>query len=708
MIEVVAEGKAVLLHGATSTYAAGIGADRRWVSLFWGGRIGNEDIILPGSAEHGALIGEDDEEFSGWDGVRYGEPAVKATFPDGVRDVWLRHREHRVEGDTLEVTLADEAYGLIARLRYRLYEQWDLIERTATLVNHGQEPVTIEQALSGVAHVPWLPAYRLTHLAGRWGEETRRQRQEVPLGSIVVESRRGFTGHHHLPWVAIDDGNATEEHGDVWVATLAWSGSWQGRIEREAPGQLRCTLGVQPFDFGYRLDAGESLTLPALVLGYSRGGFGQASRNLHAYQIAEVLPARWARTVRPVLFNSWYATEFAVTEAHQRDLATRAAALGVELFVIDDGWFGHRDSDRAGLGDWWPSPTKFPYGLGPLIEHVQSLGMEFGLWVEPEMVNPDSDLYRAHPDWVYHFPGRPRPEMRNQLVLNLGRPEVEAFIVGMLDRLLAEYPIRFIKWDMNRSWSAPGWPDAPEGRAREVWVRHIEALYRILAAIRQRHPDLLIESCAGGGGRPDLGILRFADQVWTSDNVSAHDRLAIQEGFCYALAPKVQVAWVTDNEGGRLAPLRYRFNVAMQGTLGIGGNLLAWSESELAEARAWIALYKEIRPIVQHGRLYRLLSPSEGQDAAVWYVAPDGQEGVAFATRTSAPPWAAPARLLLPGLAEGTYTVQYPDGRAATRSARGLAVEGLLVPLSGDFASAIIRVRRAADEVPGAGPAAPR
>jgi len=285
--------------------------------------------------------------------------------------------------------------------------------------------------------------------------------------------------------------------------------------------------------------------------------------------------------------------------------------------------------------------------------------------------------------------------VRNQLVLNLARPEVEDFVITMLDGLLSQNDIRFLKWDLNRSWSEPGWPDAPEGRAREVWIRHVQALYRILATTRQRHPDVLIESCAGGGGRVDLGILRYTDQAWTSDNTFAQDRLTIQEGFSYAYAPKVQVAWVTDNEGGRLAPLAYRFHVAMQGTLGVGGNLLAWSDADLAEARAWVALYKEIRPLIQHGRLYRLLSPSEAGDAAVWYTSSDGHEGVALAYRTSAPPWAAPIRLRLPGLRDGRYVVHHQDGMTETRSAEGLAAAGVIIPLAGDFVSAVLRVTRA-------------
>ena len=693
MFEQSPDNRLVLMHGRESTYAMGVTDDGRWVSLFWGARIHLTDVFASGTPSHHALIGPEDEEFPGWEGLRYREPALKVTFADGVRDVRPRHQRHFIREDgVLEVLLADDQYGLTARLMYRMVEQWDLIERTVVLANHGRNAVTIEQALTGALHLAWQPAYRLTHLAGRWGGETQRQRQDLTLGKFVLESRLGHTGLCHAPWIAIDDGQATEDQGEVWCAALAWSGNWKIVIEHEAPGHLRCAAGMNDFDFAFRLDHGEEWTLPSLLVGYSPRGFGQMSRQLHAYQRAEILPARFARTIRPVIYNSWYATQFEVTEENQRLLADRAAALGVELFVIDDGWFARRDSDRTGLGDWWVSPTKFPHGLAPLIDHVRGLGMDFGLWVEPEMVNPDSDLYRAHPDWVYHFPNRPRTESRHQLVLNLARREVEEYILTQLNDLLSRHEIRFLKWDYNRAWSEPGWPDAPEGREREGWVRHVDALYRILVTLRQLHPDVLIESCASGGGRVDLGILRYTDQVWTSDNVFAQDRLTIQEGFSYAYTAKTMVAWVTDNESGRLAPLSYRFHVAMQGVLGIGGNLRVWEDADLAEARAWVTLYKEIRQIVQDGHLYRLLSPSESGDAAVWYTARDGRAGVAFVYRTSVPPWAAPVRLKLPGLQDGTYLVHHPDGTTETHSAGGLASVGVMVPLFGDFVSVILRV----------------
>ncbi len=281
----------------------------------------------------------------------------------------------------------------------------------------------------------------------------------------------------------------------------------------------------------------------AVTAGGAIEGFGGASRTLHDFVRDTVIPH--GHTLHKVLYNSWEATTFDVDEASQIELARHAADMGIELFVMDDGWFHGRNDDHAGLGDWWPDEKKFPNGLQPLIEQVNDLGMDFGLWVEPEMVNPDSDLYRTHPDWVIHFPTRVRTTGRDQLILNFGRTDVQDYIIDLLDRLLAEHNITFIKWDMNRNASEPGWPDAP-GDQREIWVRYVYGLYRVWGTLRERHPDVIWQSCSGGGGRADVGILRLADQVWISDNTEPTARLAIQEGYTQMYPANTMEAWVTD------------------------------------------------------------------------------------------------------------------------------------------------------------------
>jgi alpha-galactosidase len=324
-----------------------------------------------------------------------------------------------------------------------------------------------------------------------------------------------------------------------------------------------------------------------------------------------------------------------VSEAGQIVLAEKAAALGVDRFVMDDGWFGQRKTDHAGLGDWYVNPQKFPNGLKPLIDKVQGLGMDFGLWVEPEMVNPDSDLYRKHPDWVLNFPGRPRSEERNQLVLNLARPDVRAYILGFLDKLLSENQIAFLKWDYNRNWSEPGWDQLAPDEQKKVYVEFTNNLYAILAELRKRHPKVEIESCSGGGGRVDLGILQYTDEVWPSDNTDPFDRLTQQDGFTYAYTPQVMMAWVTDSPhwlNQRSTSLSYRMLSSMQGSLGIGANIAKWNDEEMATAKRLIAAYHQVQPTIVQGELYRLISPRNGSEfSATQTVKRDKSQSVVFA-----------------------------------------------------------------------------
>ncbi len=691
-------------------YVLGVDDQGGLQHLYWGDRLPRDtDYPLPALPSRAFPFESPRsmvyEEYPGWGGIRFSEPCLKVSYPDGVRAAILTYDSHRVldEGvPELVVTLRDPQYDLVVILHYRLHEDFDIIERYAEIKNEGACALTLEQVLSAAWALPRGTGYRLTYLSGRWAGETQLSRVPIGNAKIVLESRRGLTSHQMNPWFAIDPRErATEERGQVWFGALCWSGNWKIVVEQTALHRLTVSGGINDFDFAWSLGPGETFTTPAFVGGYTTGGFGAASRNLHGYQLGRVLPANHARSPRKVLYNSWEAIGFGVSEARLAELAERAASLGVELFVVDDGWFGERDDDTAGLGDWTVNPGKFPGGLRPLIDRVKALGMDFGIWVEPEMVNPDSDLYRAHPDWVYGFPGRPRSLSRNQLVLNLSNDEVREHIFRCLDALLAENDIKFVKWDANRHFSEPGWSGAPAQREREIWVRHVHAVYDVLDRLRHAHPDVVFESCSGGGGRVDLGILRHADQVWPSDNVDPVDRLWIQEGFSYAYCPKVMMGWVTDS---RRRPLAFRFHAAMMGPLGISADLGRWSTDELELARRKIAEYKEIRDIVQHGQLYRVLCPSEecrdggAGVVAMQYVSRDRDEGVAFVfllRRLQGEPL---PRVRLPGLEPETeYSVTgtglEPDGIRA--SGQALASLGIEVGLKDELDSLLVRVRRA-------------
>jgi len=376
--------------------------------------------------------------------------------------------------------------------------------------------------------------------------------------------------------------------------------------------------------------------------------------------------------------------------------------------VMDDGWFGKRKTDHAGLGDWYVDPDKFPNGLRPLIEKVHSLGMDFGLWVEPEMVNPDSDLYRKHPDWILNFPGRPRTELRTQTVLNLARPDVRAYVFGFLDKLLSENQIAFLKWDYNRNWSEPGWDQVAPNEQKKVYVEFVRNVYSILAELRAKHPGVEIESCSGGGGRVDLGILHYTDEVWPSDNTDPFDRLTQQWGFTHAYPNQVMLAWVTDSPhwmNNRATSLAYRLLSSMEGSLGIGANLNKWTADDFATAKRLIAAYHQVQTTVVQGDLYRLIAPTNNvsgpsQFAATEMVAADKHQAVLFAYANGTNEGRNFPLLQWKGLdPEANYKLVSIEGKTLagtpeTATGAWWMNHGLNIDLRGDFQAAGFRLDR--------------
>lgn len=690
-----------------ATYAVGVNERGELQNLYWGGKLTNLGDLAPAHSVHewASFDGSPtttNEEYPGWGGRMYAEPSLKVTLADGVRDLVLKYVDEKHDGNTLQLRCKDINYPLFVTLEYRVYPAEDIVEKRAIIENQTKQVVTLESAQTGVWYLPRDQKYRLTYAAGRWAGEDQLQQQTVEQGEVVLESRRGNTSHQMYPWFALDkNGTATQEHGDVWFGALGWSGNWKIVVEETPMHQVRVTGGYNTFDFSYPLKPGERLETPSYYGGFSANGFGGASRCLQSLEVNEILPDHRNPHPRPVLYNSWEATTFSVNQAGQEVLANKAAKIGVERFVMDDGWFGARNNDHAGLGDWVVNKQKFPNGLQPLIKHVNDLGMDFGLWFEPEMVNPNSDLYRAHPDWVMNFPGRPRSEARNQLVLNLAREDVREYVFHAVDKVISENNIKFIKWDMNRHFSEPGWPEVPIAEQKEIWIKYVQNLYNIIDRLRQKHPDLEIESCSGGGGRVDLGILKRVDEVWTSDNTEAFDRLKIQEGFTYAYTPQIMMAWVTDvpNMNGRSTPLSYRFLVAMQGALGIGANLNKWSPDDFALATKMIAYYKQIRNTVQLGKLYRLLSPRDSNLTANEYVSQDGKQAVLFAFLHSQQFGNVMPNIYLRGLdPSATYKVTRIDSKLAdpheTYSGSYLMNNGVSLKLKGDYDSTSIELQR--------------
>jgi alpha-galactosidase len=668
------------IDGGNVTYSFGVNSRGELQQLYWGGRLAAGDHIpaavpMREAASFDSSYTTTPQEYAGWGAGLFVEPALKVTFASGNRDLVLHYESHELTQDGIDVTLKDIKSYVFVTLHYKIDPATGILARWATILNRDPQPITIEQAAAAAWALP--PAhYSLNYLTGRWAGEWTLTQEPLHPGERVIESRRGTTSHQANPWFAIQSGDPSETSGEVWFGALAWSGSWRITVEQDQLDAIRVTGGFNPFDFAYVLHTGQSLETPIFYGGYTPHGLGGASRLLHHYEIAHILPHRLgqgeaaAPKPRPVIYNSWEATEFNVTEAGQIALAEKAAALGIDRFVMDDGWFGQRKDDHAGLGDWYVNQQKFPHGLKPLIDKVHELKMDFGLWVEPEMVNPDSDLYRKHPEWVLNFPGRPRTEARNQLVLNLARPDVRAYVLGFLDKLLAENDIAFLKWDYNRNWSEPGWDQLPPAEQKKVYVEFTRSVYHILDELKKRHPKVEIESCSGGGGRVDLGILEYADEVWPSDNTDPFDRITQQDGFTYAYTPQIMMAWVTDSPhwlNKRSTSLTYRMLSSMQGSLGIGANIAKWTDEEAATAKRLIDAYHQVQPTIVQGDLYRLISPRNGSEfSATQTVNRDKSQSVVFALIHSTQEGRSFPLLKLQGLDPAAqYTLAPIEGNAA-------------------------------------------
>ncbi|MBB5803776.1 alpha-galactosidase [Saccharothrix ecbatanensis] len=596
----------------------------------------------------------------------YKEPGLVVAREDGTSVSRLTWREDRIEDDVL--TLVFEDAGLVVEHRFAVLADHGIVVRDVRVCNQGPSPLRVERVASAVLGLP--PArYDSWTLHGRWGDEYQLTRRELAAGKVVIDSRRGFTSHEANPWFAL---TRAGEDGPVWFGALAWSGNWSIVFETERNDALHVVAGINPFDSAWHLEPGEDFRTPSLACGYTENGLDEAARVLHRYQRDHVLPARHRHTPPPVHYNTWLATAFDVEVEHQIALATQAAELGVELFVVDDGWFGARNDDHAGLGDWTVDPAKFPRGLDQLVDEVHRLGMRFGIWLEPEMVNPDSDLFRAHPDWVLHLPDREPTMSRNQLVLNFAREDVREGVLSRLRALLTDHRIDFVKWDHNRPYTEVGWPQAPHERRREVWVRHVRGVYEVIGRLRAEFPDLMIETCAGGGGRVDLGILGLTDMAQVSDNTDPGDRLRMQHGFSRAYAPRAMVGWVADTPEpttGRITPLDFRFHVAMQGVLGISGDILRWSEDDRKQARELITEYKRLRPTIQDGDQHWLVVPSDNEPCAVQYVSRDCRVAVVFVYQVRGVAGEGPRRIRLRGLDADRLYRRDSDGVVTTGAA---------------------------------------
>ncbi|MFE7442301.1 alpha-galactosidase [Streptomyces chartreusis] len=524
---------------------------------------------------------------------------------DGERGVWWDFEGAEETEGKLRLAFADETLGLRTVLCYETVPGTDVILRWTE--HTASRELRLERLDSAAVNVPVTTGARLTYLTGQWSQEFQLTQLDLTRGTFTMGSTQGVPGHAYVPWLAVQD--LASDDAPAYGVALEWPGNWHITAEAEPGGAVRVRAGRVPHEAAVLLAPGATLTTPRLACAFSPNGLDGLSRVWHRYD-RHLSGDRLHRT-RKVLYNSWEATGFDVDAAGQLELAKTAADIGAELFVVDDGWFTGRRDDTGGLGDWYPDPAAFPQGFDRFVEEVRGLGLDFGLWVEPESVSPGSRLLAEHPDWIYRVDGRPARLVRNQLLLDLGRTDVQDFVIGTLDRLLGSYAIGYLKWDMNRPPTERGRPGA--GHV-DLDAEHVAGYLRVLNHLRTAHPDVTVEGCAGGGARIDHMTLARTDVVWPSDNTAPLDRLSVQHGFLHAHAPHVMSSWVTDAPGvfdPRPRSLAFRFVNAMCGVLGIGADLRTWTSDEQAEAARWIARYKEVRDVLHHGEARLLGSPAD-------------------------------------------------------------------------------------------------
>lgn len=540
--------------------------------------------------------------------------------------------ENDSEAQTLEITLADELSGLEITLCYTVYEQYDAITRSVSFRNASPERLKILRALS--ANVDFgANGFDLLQLSGSQCSERGIIRRPVVHGGQSIESRRGASSAQQNPFIALLHKNTDEEHGEVYGLNLVYSGNFLANVEENQNGVTRIQIGINPFDFSWLLEPGETFQAPETVLVYSDQGIGGMSRIYHRLYRERLCRGVYRDRERPILINTWEAAYFNVTKQKVLDIAAQAKALGIELLVLDDGWFGHRNNDKSSLGDWYVNTDKFPGGLEKLVTEVHQKGLQFGLWFEPEMISPDSDLYRNHPDWCLHVHGRRRSQGRNQLILDLSRDEVCKAVIKMVSQILSSAPIAYVKWDMNRNMTEIGSETLSSERQRETAHRYILGLYRILEILTSSHANILFESCASGGDRFDPGMLFYMPQTWTSDNTDACDRLKIQYGTSIVYPVVSITSHVSDVPNfltKRTISMETRGLVAMSANMGYELDVTKISGQEKEIIRQQIATYRKIRRLVQFGDLYRLLSPFEGNETAWMYISGDRDEAVIF------------------------------------------------------------------------------
>jgi alpha-galactosidase len=549
--------------------------------------------------------------------------------PDGLPATYTESDE---EADTLEILLEDAVSGVRLILRYTIFNGLPALARSAEFSNAGDCPVTLKRAMSMSVSLPDSD-FDMLSLCGAWGRERYPSVRRLAPGVQSIGSMRGISSAEYNPFLLFQRPQADEFSGEVYACSLIYSGNFLAQAEVDPFGLVRVLMGIHPNGFSWRLQPGERFQTPEAVLVYSREGRNGMSQTFHRLYGRRLARGPWRDRERPIVINNWESTGFAFNEDNILSLARTARELGVECFVLDDGWFGGRNNERAGLGDWTANLEKLPDGVGGLSRKINAMGMRFGLWVEPEMVNRDSSLFRAHPDWILHVPGRGASPSRHQYVLDFSRPEVVDAVYGMLHTLLADADITCLKWDMNRYLTECYSVTKQPWEQGKVFHSYILGVYRLCRKLLADFPELLLEACASGGARFDPGMLAYAPQAWCSDDTDAVERLKIQYGtsLVYPLSSiSAHVTAVPNQQVGRITPLQTRAEVAMFGVFGYELDFNTLTEEDRRMISRQIAFVKKHRKLLQYGTFWRLLSPFGGSEAAAWMtVSPAKDEAIA-------------------------------------------------------------------------------
>lgn len=571
------------------------------------------------------------------------DPALQLIHSDGVITTDLYYVGHDIkdiDANVVEtkICLKDKLYPLFVNVIFKAYKKENVITQYIELENKEKDDIRIEKIAS--AYIPLhKKAYYLTHFHGGWGAEMKMKEERLTPGVKSIEARTGIltTESANPSFMLSSDAPAQENSGEIYAGSLAWSGNYKLTFEIDKYGMLHILGGINPYASSLSIEPGEKFKTPEMVWTYSSCGRGQISRNYHDWCRRYALVH--GDQIRPVVLNSWEGTYFKFDEKKVKDMIDDAADFGIEMFVLDDGWFGNkypRDDDRFGLGDWQPNKKKLPHGIGYLADYAHKKGLKFGIWVELEMVNPKSELAERHPEWIVKSGDRDMLLVRDQWVLDLTNPEVQDFIVETFGEILSSSPnITYVKWDSNRFINNPGSEYLPADKQSHFWVDYINGLYSVYERVRAKYPHITIQLCSSGGGRLDFGALKYHDEVWASDNTNPLSRIFIQHGtnmFFPAIATGAHVSISPNHQTKMNASLKYRFDVAMAGRLGMELQPKDLQGEERAFAKNAVETYKKIRPVVQFGDLYRLVSPyDEGGWAANMYVAKDKKSAVVLA-----------------------------------------------------------------------------